>query len=120
MKKLLTFFCLIHLSLHSYSQDVFTGPFLVRDDITYHQDTNELVTGVVESFYENGQLSSRTNYKDGKKEGFYKRFHRNDELMVKGNFKGGKADGLFELFYENGQLKSGGYFIDGKRNGTWS
>ena len=120
MKKLLTFFCLILLSGHSHSQDVFTGPFLERDGITYHQDTNELVTGIVESFYENGQLRSRTNYKDGKKEGFYKSFHNNDELKAKGNYKSGKADGLWELFYENGQLRSGGRFIDGKRQGWWS
>ena len=52
MKKLLTFFCLILLSGHSHSQDVFTGPFLERDGITYHQDTNELVTGIVELFYD--------------------------------------------------------------------
>ena len=36
--------------------EVVTGPFLVRDGITYHQDTNELVTGIVDEFYENGQL----------------------------------------------------------------
>ena len=36
--------------------EVVTGPFLVRDGITYDQKTNEPVTGIVEKFHENGQL----------------------------------------------------------------
>mgnify|MGYP001399374060 CR=1 FL=1 len=46
--------CGLVLSVHSYSQEVFTGPFLIRDGVTYHQNTNELVTGIVERFYPNG------------------------------------------------------------------
>ncbi len=82
MKPLLLILSVFLLSSYSYSQEVFTGPFLIRDGIYYHQDTNELVTGIVEKFHENGQLSRRTNYKDG------------------------KLDGTYEWFYENGQLKS--------------
>ena len=54
--RLLTILSLVLLSVHSYSQEVFTGPFLVRDGITYDQKTNEPVTGIVEKFHENGQL----------------------------------------------------------------
>ena len=57
--------CGLVLSANSYSQEVVTGPFLIRDGLTYHQDTNELVTGIIEDFYENGQLKSRENYIDG-------------------------------------------------------
>jgi len=46
--------CGLVLSPFSYSQDVVTGPFLIRDGIYYHQDTNEPVTGIVE---EGGKLS---------------------------------------------------------------
>jgi antitoxin component YwqK of YwqJK toxin-antitoxin module len=54
--RLLTILCFVLLSVHSYSQDVVTGPFLIRDGITYDQKTNEPVTGIVEKFHENGQL----------------------------------------------------------------
>ena len=60
--RLLTILCLVLLSVHSYSQDVVTGPFLIRDGIYYHQDTNELVTGIVEKFHENGQLKEKGIY----------------------------------------------------------
>ena len=74
MKRLLTILCLVLLSVHSYSQDVVTGHILIRDGIRYHQDTNEPVTGIVEEFYDDGQLLSRKNYKDGKEDGLWEDF----------------------------------------------
>ena len=77
MKRLLIILCLVLLSVHSYSQEVVTGPFLIRGDIYYHQDTNELVTGIVETFRDNGSLESRRHYIDGELEDLYEEFHEN-------------------------------------------
>jgi len=106
MKKLLTILCLVLLSVHSYSQEVVTGHILVRDGIYYHQDTNQLVTGIVEEFYDDGQLKFRTNYKDGKEDGLYESFYKHGQLKFRGNFKDGKRDGLSEWFHEDGNLTS--------------
>jgi cytochrome c biogenesis protein CcmG/thiol:disulfide interchange protein DsbE len=123
--------------------EVVTGPFLIRDGIRYHQDTNELVTGIVEEFHENGQLRDksnfkdgvldglneyfhengqllfRANYRDGKPDGLHESFHGNGQLRDKSNFKDGVLDGLRESFHGNGQLKETGNFQDGKREGIW-
>jgi len=141
--RLLTILCLVLLSVHSYSQEVVTGPFLIIDGITYDQNTNEPVTGIVESFHGNGQLSSRGNfiygkrdglweyfyensqllgrgnYIDGGREGLHETFHENGQLEIRGNYIDGEPDGLYELFYENGQLKRRGNYIDGKRTRTY-
>ena len=90
MNKLLTILCLVLLSVHSYSQEVFTGPFLIRDGITYHQETNEPITGIVEEFYDNGQLWTRWNYKDGKQDGLFEFFHDNGQLQERQNYKDGE------------------------------
>ena len=119
MNKLLTILCLVLLSVHSYSQEVVTGPFLIRDDVTYHQDTNQLVTGIVESFHTNGQLKLRTNFIDGEREGFFEEFHYNGQLRLRGNYDDGKLDGLFEEFHEDGQLAQRGNYIDGEFDGLW-
>ena len=100
MKKLLTFFCLILLSPHSYSQDVFTGPFLERDGITYHQDTNELVTGIVESFYENGQLRSGGRFIDGKRHGQWNSFDEDGTSRRAKRYKYGEVDDTLEKILE--------------------
>ena len=96
MKKLLTILCLVLLSVHSYSQGRVTGPFLIIDGITYHQDTNEPVTGIVEEFYDDGQLEQRTTYIDGKEEGLSEVFYENGQLWFRGNYKDGELDGIFE------------------------
>jgi antitoxin component YwqK of YwqJK toxin-antitoxin module len=97
-----------------------------RDGLIYHQDTNELVTGTVEWFHERdvsiqvslkGQLGSRGNYIDGKREGLWEWFYENGQLWSRENFKDGKLDGLYESFYDNGQLRIRGNFIDGEPDG---
>ena len=90
--RLLTTLCLVLLSVHSYSQEVVTGPFLIRDGIRSHQNTNEPVTGIVEEFYEDGQLLSRKNYKDGEQYGLIEGFHENGQLWSRGNSKDGKRE----------------------------
>ena len=70
MKKLLTILCLVLLSSYSYSQDLpLDGPY--------------------ETFYENGQLEVRGNYKDGIEHGFQELFYKNGQLHLKGTWKNG-------------------------------
>ena len=56
MKQLLIILSLVLLSYCSQEPEVVTGPFIVRDGITYDQNTNEPLTGSVEEFDENGEL----------------------------------------------------------------
>ena len=87
------------------SQKVFTKDQTVtRGGLVYHQDTNELVTGIVEEVRDNGQLRIRNNFKDGKRDGPWEWFHKNNQLWVKGNYKNGEEDGLWEWFDEDGNL----------------
>jgi len=42
--------------------------------------------GLHESFYKNGQLESRGNYKNGKKHGLWESFHENGKVKHRQNF----------------------------------
>ena len=77
------------------SQKVFTEPVLIRDGITYHQDTNEPITGIVESFHENGQLQYRGNYTDGVQDGLVEFFDEDGNLTETRTYRNG------ELIEEN-------------------
>ena len=57
--------CGLVLSACSQDSEVVTEPVLVRDGIAYYQNTNELVTGIVEKSSDSGLLQSRANYRDG-------------------------------------------------------
>jgi len=106
--RLLTILCLVLLVSCSQEPEVvqepevFTGPFLVRDGVTYDQNTNEPVTGIIESVWESGRLGHRQNYTDGELNGISERFWATGQLFNRGNFIDGEIDGFWEGFYGNG------------------
>ena len=82
--------CGLVLSACSQDSEVVTEPVLVRDGIAYYQNTNELVTGIVEKFSDSGLLQSRANYTDGEREGLYEEFDRNGNLTQTGTWENGE------------------------------
>jgi len=49
--------------------------------------TQEILDGPVETFYENGQLSTKGTYKDGKLDGPYESYWSHGALSLKGTYK---------------------------------
>ena len=76
-------------------------------------------TGVVESYYENGQLWVKATYKGGKFDGPYEAYYENGQLREKTTYKDGEVDGLYELYYENGQLRLKTTLRDEELNGIY-
>ena len=85
-----------------------------RDGLFYHIDTNELVTGIVESFHENGRLKRRGNFKDGEQDGLWESYRENGQLSSTTNYKDGELDGLSEFFDEDGNLTKTETYKDGE------
>ena len=86
-------------------------------------DKEEIKDSLVEEFHNNGQLKSRGNYKNGKRDGLWETFYwksnnnpfiLHGQLWIRGNYKDGKIYGLYELFHENGQLQEKGNIKDGE------
>lgn len=123
MKLLFNIFSFLFIALFlsqgvAQQSQVITGPFLVREGVTFDQNTDEPITGVVQTYYEHGQLATIENYKDGRRDGVSEVFHyENGNWKRRGNYKAGMRDGLQEKFYQNGQLQIKEIFIDGQKNG---
>jgi hypothetical protein len=66
---------------------------------------NWIYNGVSESYYKNGQLKSKGNFKDNKQDGLWKWYYDDGQLKSKVNYKDGEEDGLSYFYYKNGQLK---------------
>ena len=49
-----------------------------------------LPDGPFETYYENGQLDERGNYKDGKEDGVWEKYYENGELEERDNWKDGE------------------------------
>ena len=69
--------------------------------------------GVLETYYDNGQLKSRGIYKEGNKIGAGERFHPNGRLRAKNHYRDGKLDGIHEIYHSNGDLRHRGRFKGG-------
>ena len=82
-----------------------------------NREADEAKNGVVETYYDNGQLMERATYKDDELEGLYEVWYENGQPELRGYYKDGKTDGLYEAWYENGQPELRGYYKDGKLEG---
>ena len=117
--KIIVILCLVLLVSCSQEPEVVTGPFVFKNGITYDQTTNEPITGIVEKFYENGQLKVRQYYKDGKEDGLHEGFYTNGQLEFRQTYKDGKVDGWWESYHINGQVRGSGSVIEGEQDGVY-
>ena len=82
------------------------GQLMVKDNYKFGK-----LHGLSESFYDNGQLDRRENYKFGEKHGPSEIYYeKKGQLYRKGNYKYGEQEReSFEYFDKNGELKNGTY-----------
>ena len=73
--------------------------------------------GLSESYYENGQLERKINWKDSKRHGIQESYYENGQLERRFNWKDDRAYGLEEVYHENGQFKSKINWKDSKKQG---
>ena len=73
--------------------------------------------GVVESFYDSGQLEMRTTYIDGYKKFKVETFSKNGNLKAVADWKDNQMNGDYLDFHENGKLRTKTTMIDNKMNG---
>jgi antitoxin component YwqK of YwqJK toxin-antitoxin module len=70
----------------------------VEKDTIYSTKDISLVTGLVLDYFENGMIKLYAEYKNGLKNGEFKKWHSNGQLIFKGNYIDGVKDGVYEEF----------------------
>lgn len=69
MKQILFYIFVLVFLIGCESEPTPVTQLVIRDGITYDIETNLPLTGFTQTLYDNGQLKSRDNYKDGETEG---------------------------------------------------
>ena len=85
---------------------------LTRDVAGRLQYKDQLFSGYILSYYENG-IKSRTGYLNGRKEGKSVGFYRNGSNRFERTYRDGKKDGIHQGWFENSKLKFQYRFEDG-------
>jgi len=80
--------------------------------VTY---TEGKADGLVEEWYENGQIQSRWNIKNGKEQGAYKEWHDNGQIEETVEYRDGKMHGTRKRWHKDGQVRSKDKYRDGKK-----
>jgi antitoxin component YwqK of YwqJK toxin-antitoxin module len=76
--------------------------------------TNKLKNGILQEFYESGQLNIESEYNEGVKDGIGKVFSENGNLIYEYFYKKGQPIGKVREWYENGQIAEEGEYINGE------
>ena len=99
------------------SSDVpFSGEVTGRLQVTIK---NGKRVGAFVTYWENGQLMTKGNYKDEDRDGAWVNYYDNGQLMSKGTYKDGKRVGSWINYWKNGELSETGTYKDNKMNGKW-
>ena len=112
MKHLLIIFSLLLTSV-SWSKDINFYDLVVIDGLYYKKFTDKPFTGNV-----TGIVQSKM--KNGKWVGVFKRYYKNGQLESKGNFKDDKKEGEWLHYRSNGKLWRKYYYKEGKKDGKWT
>ena len=97
------------------SYEAYSPNGLLRERSTYKDGEWD---GLVESYYENGQLKTKATY-DDERDGPSEYYYESGQLEWRVIYKDGEWHGLSESYDENGQLESKGTYNMGEDRGEW-
>ncbi len=80
---------------------------------------NGKLDGLRSVYFLNGKLAEQVNYKDGLKNGAYKKYSEEGILFEDSNYKNNEFDGLATFYDANGLIASKGIYSNGKKIGLW-
>ena len=68
-------------------------------------------------YYENGQVSSEGNMRDGKPDGYWKTYYKNGMLKSEGNRKDFELDSIWTFYSDSGKVAVQITYLEGRKNG---
>ncbi|MCP9201024.1 aspartic peptidase [Gramella sp. GC03-9] len=97
--------------------------------VYYHQNSdsimmienykNDLLNGLQETYYPNGQLAEKTSYLEGKKHGESLIYTEKGQLTKQLRYRNGELHGPAIYFDPKGLKQMEGQYVEGKKSGTW-
>lgn len=87
----------------------------------YFQKGSEVpLTGFLSASYDNGELESVQQYKNGYGDGIWIDYDPDGKISCKGTYRNNRIEGLVTFYYEDGSIKSTGQYRHFKRPiGLW-
>jgi len=89
--------------------------------IYYEKGTTKPFTGILYGRYDNGQLLTLQEFKDGVGNGTWINYAPDGKKEIQGTYKDNRIEGPATIFYEDGSIKAKGQYRHWKRPiGLWT
>jgi antitoxin component YwqK of YwqJK toxin-antitoxin module len=105
--------------LYLYAREYTLGVDAILDiptDSTFDTQGSP-ITGIVKSYYENGNIRSVARFEAGKRDGITKIYRENGIIMQEIPFKNGEEEGIMRSYYKSGALRVESLYKNGKAEG---
>ncbi len=89
-----------------------------RTGLRYKVNSQEPFTGIVESYYKDGQKEYAKNYKNGVSDGKVIEYYKSGQKKYEGSIKNDKPNGKIITWYDNGQKEYEKYYKNGGLDGS--
>ncbi len=118
--KILTLFCLTFVSVLVLSG---CNPKQQTTDANTDPDqmqNGEMKDGEHSTYYPDGKLKYKVEYKDGKANGRVRQYYTDGKLYMEAVFKDGRRNGKCTYFFKNGSAYSVSNYVNGNKEGIES
>ena len=92
----------------------------VKTIIYLKNDANKLIKIKTENYFASGQLESLINFKNNQKHGEYVSFWENGEISSRGFFNDGKMDSLWNFWDRKGNIEGTSNWSKDLKHGKWT
>ncbi len=79
----------------------------------------EIKHGAYSSYFENGNIQEKSNYKNGALDGERRIFNAEGKLIITEHHSNGNYEGLYKSYFPDGTIESEGLYRENKMTGTW-
>ena len=80
---------------------------------------NGKLDGLLRAFYPDGKIAEETTFKEGVKNGPYRKYTTKGIVLEESIYKNGELDGKAVFRWSDGKIVSEGNFVNGQKKGVW-
>jgi len=117
MKKIFMMLMIVLALVNCSNREIDWKKLQNRNGVYFMPNEDKPFTGIVVATHDNGQVKSRSNYKDGNLHGEWTGYYNNGQVESKSNYKDGNLHGEQIEYYNNGQVESKSNYKDGNLHG---
>ncbi|MDO6445330.1 DUF1566 domain-containing protein [Colwellia sp. 1_MG-2023] len=111
---IITIISTLFISSCGESKEISTSKLQDRNGVFFEVGSQTPFTGVAIQYFTNKQVHHKTQYKDGKRDGYFERWYSNGMQEYALYYKGGEFNGNYKQWYKNGALAIEAEFVAGK------